>query len=791
MLGPGGVVPGNENMTDVERMLLGAAFTADVVNLQVGDAEEDDPANGANWGSARTVRAGFLAELVTGERTPDGRSIRGLKLRGARIIGRLDLEASAIVCPLFLRDCHIEEPVDLSAAIAPAVYMPGCVLPELIADQLQTDRNLELNHGFVAHGEVSLSEAHIGGQLNLIKARLSNDKGRALTAHGLTVDQDVFLGGLMAEGEVRFTDARIGRGLELDGATLSNPAGYALFAKGLNVEMSMSCADGFSAQGEVRLAGARIGGQLVFDAASLTNSGARALFAERLTVGQDMSCSRGFSTQGEVRLPGAHVGGQLSLAGASLSNPAGVALLANSLTVDHDAYFGDGITVDGGIALADARIGGNLVLREASLINPGRAALYADRLTVDQDMRCGEGFSAQGEVRLPGAHIGGQLTFAGAILTNPEGTALYADQLTVGLNLKCGTGFSAQGEVRLPGAHIGGQLTFAGATFTNPEGTALTADGLTVGLDVQCRDRFSAQGEVRLPGAHIGMNLSLNEGRLANLGKTALLADKLTVGQDMFCADGFTATGEIRLLGASIGASLDLANAKLTNPPGLALGLEEACIKTLRLPRQRPDGEIDLTNAKVGILADDPGSWPAVLHLRGFSYDSFENQNVSTHVRLKWLKRHPGRFTPQVYDQLAAAYQRAGDEPAARKVAVAKQWHRRRAFNPLNLLWYITVGYGYRTWLAGIWLVGLVALGTWIFREAYPAHMMAISSNAPPFHAPVYALDILLPVIGLGEKTAWQPRGSVYLYWSWALTVAGWVLATAVVAGLTGILKRD
>jgi hypothetical protein len=116
---------------------------------------------------------------------------------------------------------------------------------------------------------------------------------------------------------------------------------------------------------------------------------------------------------------------------------------------------------------------------------------------------------------------------------------------------------------------------------------------------------------------------------------------------------------------------------------------------------------------------------------------------------------------------------------------------RRSPFNPLNWLWYATVGYGYRTWLAGIWLAALVALGDWIFTGAYPAHMTATTSRPAPFHAAVYALDLLLPVVGLGEKSAWQPQGTALLYWSWALTGAGWILTTAVVAGMTGILKRD
>ena len=48
----------------------------------------------------------------------------------------------------------------------------------------------------------------------------------------------------------------------------------------------------------------------------------------------------------------------------------------------------------------------------------------------------------------------------------------------------------------------------------------------------------------------------------------------------------------------------------------------------------------------------------------------------------------------------------------------------------------------------------------------------------------------MLPIVNLGQKNAWQPQGAA-LYWSWALTGAGWVLTTAVVAGLAGILKRD
>jgi hypothetical protein len=126
----------------------------------------------------------------------------------------------------------------------------------------------------------------------------------------------------------------------------------------------------------------------------------------------------------------------------------------------------------------------------------------------------------------------------------------------------------------------------------------------------------------------------------------------------------------------------------------------------------------------------------------------------------------------------------------ARTVGVAKQRNRRHMLNPLNWLQYLSVGYGYRTWLAGIWLAGLAVLGWWVFTRAYPHHMSPATPKPPAFHALVYTLDVLLPIVDLGQEKAWTPHGWA-LYWSWSLIAVGWVLTTAAVAGLTGIFKRD
>jgi hypothetical protein len=432
-----------------------------------------------------------------------------------------------------------------------------------------------------------------------------------------------------------------------------------------------------------------------------------------------------------LRLAGARVVGQLDLEATALVCP----LLL------HGCWFAEPVN------LAEARAP---AIRLPGCHLPG---LSADQLTTSGNLELDEGFTATGEVGLLGAHIGGQLILSGAGLSNPGGPALAADQLTVGQDLFCRNGFSARGEVRLLGAHIGGQLSLRGASLSNPDGLALNADQLTVDQGVHCSEGFKADGEVRLPGAHIRGQLAFHGATLHNPDGFALVADKLTVDHDVFFQEGFSATGEVRLVGAHIGGQLNFRGATLTNLDGRALNAQELRAGPLILSDlTKPPERVDLTHAKVGTLGDAPASWPTQSILDGFVYDAlYENRLVSARERLGWLARNPQGYTPQPYEQLAAVYRRAGRDHDARTVAIAKQWRRRRMLTPLGKLWnlmlYATVGYGYRMWLTIAWLLVLVGLGWWAFDRAYPAHLVAAKppGQRPPFHAALYALDLLLP----------------------------------------------
>lgn len=421
------------------------------------------------------------------------------------------------------------------------------------------------------------------------------------------------------------------------------------------------------------------------------------------------------------------------------------------------------------LRLRGARITGPLDLEAATLVCPLLLAdcHFEEPVILDE--------ATVPAIRLPGCYLPG----------------LTADRLRTDGSLELNDGFIARGEVRLAGARIGGHLILSGASLVNSGGAALHADLVTVDHSMICRNGFTAHGVVRLRGAHIGGQLNLDSASLLNPGGLALRADRLDVSH-IYCRDKFIAQGEVNLAYARVGALLDLTGARLLNPGGVAIDLQAASVAALYLlPRHRPDGAVILTNTKVDSFSDDPATWPETMELRGFVYGTLENDHVSVQDRLRWLTLHPSKYTPQLYDQLAAAYRRIGQEDAACEVGIAKQWHRRSVLNAggklLNWLLYATVGYGYRTWLAGAWLAVFLSIGTWVFSGA---HMIATSSNPPPFHPFAYTADVTLPIVNLGQKSAWEPQGAA-LYWSWALTGAGWVLTTAAVAGLTGILKRE
>lgn len=420
----------------------------------------------------------------------------------------------------------------------------------------------------------------------------------------------------------------------------------------------------------------------------------------------------------------------------------------------------------GRIDLFGAHIGGRFWLQAAELRSPDdKPALNAPDLTVDGGMYCRH-LHAYGGISIYGAAIGSTLELREAKLVSPTGDALRAPGLTVRFDMDC-SACVAVGRVDLFGAQVGGQLWLGAAHLSSGDSDwVLSAPLLKVGGGMYCNAGFSATGGVNLFGASIGSMLDFAGATLAAPSGTALRAPGCTVQADMALTSGFSAAGAIDLSGAHIEGGLRLADATFT---GSTAGLR---------------------NASIRVLSGQPSHWPDEVRLRELTYTAIEPY-LAAPQWLGWLQRDPDGYEPQPYEQLAAYYRRVGQDEQARTVLLAKQRHRRQRLRLPARAWGhlqdAAIGYGYRPARAFGWLVLLLAFTTAYFSVNPPR---TAGSGAATFQPLIYAFDTVIPVLNLDHQQTYITTGAGQ-WIDWAVTTAGWVLATTVVAGITRALTRS
>jgi hypothetical protein len=273
----------------VEQRLIESVASGEVLDL-AGDGPVDEAAM-RSWGDERTVSASVIRDLVRGRLVsePDP---HGLRLRGARITGQIDLENITSDLALELRDCLLPSGLNLRKAQLLAVALTGCRIEQAAdSDDAPVDatrfaaRVLSLEQSTATsageQGTIRLLAAHIG-TLDCGGARLENTTGPALEADGLQVDQSVFLrDGFTAtsageRGTIRLLGAHIGGQLNCGGARLENTTRPAFDADGLRVDQDVLLKDGFTAtsaggRAVLVLTGARIGGTFRLDTDRVTH----------------------------------------------------------------------------------------------------------------------------------------------------------------------------------------------------------------------------------------------------------------------------------------------------------------------------------------------------------------------------------------------------------------------------------------------------------------------------------------------------------------------------------------
>jgi hypothetical protein len=392
------------------------------------------------------MRAAVVRHLLVASEWP--LHSKGVRLRGARISGPLDLESATLRCPLLLEHCYLDspEPVSLDYTTAPRIVLSHCrIAGGVNADMLVVSKELDLG-GSTFEGAVRLRDADITGQLTCRGAKLTgvDGDGNAMVGHGIKVGSDVILDQRVTAAGQRFTAA-----------------------------------------GAVRLSGAHIAGQLSCRGALFTgaNRNGDALVADRLKVGGSIFLDQGFNAAGTVQLAGADITGQLFCSGAKLTGTDvdGNALVGDLMGVSGSVFLDKGFSAAGAVRLPEADITGSLTCRSAKLTGTdvNGKALVGDGMRVSGSVFLDQEFSAAGAVSVPWARIGGSLSLDEAELAEP--VALQASGVRIGGQLAWAPRWPVGGLVdleraavhrldddwSLPDAHWppAGQLRLAGFTY--------------------------------------------------------------------------------------------------------------------------------------------------------------------------------------------------------------------------------------------------------------------------------------------------------------------------------------
>ncbi len=388
--------------------------------------------------------------------------------------------------------------------------------------------------------------------------------------------------------------------------------------------------------------------------------------------------------------------------------------------------------------------------------------------------------------------------------------------------------------VRLSDAQIGTDLLIS-QIHVEPDrrGQAIVADGLSVAQDLQA-ELVETYGEFSMRGAKVGGSLSLRGSRLRGAeGRRALNAPQLSVERTLYMTYAwvsdsvggpgdslggtppyglgdvhtpmrgtrmrpFECHGGVRLDDGRFQDAVDLRHSRflLSSARKEELSMRRIVTPELRFTCERPEeGRVVLNGAKVVTLVDQAASWPGPggLALHGFVYENLVPYGPFPLTRrLEWVAAATPEYSPEPYERLAAVLRATGEDADAREVLLAKQ-RRRRETLPLGAkLWgYVqdlAVAYGYRPGRAAVWMAVLWAAGALAFSRYDPVPIK--DDEAPHWNAALYALDLLVPVINLGQEGYWQLTEP----WQWmstALILIGWVLATTVAAGASRLLRRS
>jgi hypothetical protein len=505
-----------------------------------------------------------------------------------------------------------------------------------------------------------------------------------------------------------------------------------------------------------------------------------------------------------ARLRGIRVDGDLMARGAKFARATDSndhALTLKSADIHGSVLLDEGFEAFGCVRLSSIRIGGRLQCRGGHFLNRSddakRHAISAETAHIGGIVALGDGFKAEGAVIFTGARIDADVDLAGGSIRNEQGAALVLANANVGGQV--GGPVKIAGQLQLQGATIARNLLLVGAEIAHPVslrgdryGRAVDAAGISVGGSALFQGA-NIKGEVFLADARIGGYLAFGGGRFIHGGDWAIRAPNARVGGNLTFKmpnDGFAPHGQKTLIEgaakfdrAQVGGMMAWSALELRGPgpdgaKGGILSFADARIAGPLQARNlmlQQEARVDASGASCAALDDDLkngwGAAAAALDLEGFIYGRLENAAERWRQRLAWLRRvRRDHFSSQPYAHLAQVYARAGRREDARRILLAQHDARTLRASPGPFAWTLSSLFGL---IAGYGLAPLrIVRALVLFLALGVAGVLAMNAQGalvtPQGRAcngavepALYALDVALPVIDLGQESRCAPGRTV------------------------------
>lgn len=804
-------------VTPLEREVIRTAVEGGIAYGYRKDESEQSVWERDSWDDTEIINASFLYWLMTDSSALSLLPIRRIAVARAKIGDKINMEGVRTDFSISIEHSYIEDDIDLHEARIRRLSLAGTHCRGINANSIVVDGSLTLSSKFEALGQVTIDNASIAGELVLTDAHFAyRTQTRNQYDYVVLRVSDTRISGTVwmndhfrADGPITFINSHIGGDLLCENGNFSAAqlidgtlGDVAMRFKRISVDGSVTLSGNFEARGLVDFKNATIGGNLSCYQGKFINP-------DRAAIGLASS-----TTRGTVFMVESEVDGWIDLQNA---------------TIERDLNCQSG-HFSGGLTFASASIGGNVVLEKASVENLAdlrnvhikgnlycRAAQFSNS---NGSALSGENATVQGICNFIECHFKGRVSlFSSKLMSDVycdsaefitrTGDSLVFTRSAISGSLFLGEGFKAEGSVVLVGASIGGNLDCRAGCFevdeTIPPGReerdfAIWADHIEVQKNVIFR---SIKKDAQWRNTRTNAVIQFARAKI----------------------NGDFVFRHVEFFGNS-NKGLDLSSATIGRQFVWG-GLE------WEPAENRAKVSLNLEHSSVGQFCYGDKSWPdrGNVFLDDFVYGSLEEYHQggkkvlpTLETLLDLLNRQPkSEFSFQPYEQLVRVLRSLGRESDAREALIEKRRILRtkneRAWPATNagklafakglaayfwskigsiletvfLDWII--GYGYKTSRTLAWSAGIVVMGFIVF-TIFSSHLVPVKTGVtlPSLNELFYSLDLFLPIVNLHQEEnfvlnvgSWDILSIYY----WLHIVAGWVLVTLGIAGLTGIVKKD